>query len=368
MVCFQPIKCYLPFDLDAQGKKRLIFSEQKVNEIIINSNLAKKYVNNSFSLDVPKLIVSSDYGQTGFINGIISSVPCGKCIGCRNDNARRWSARCYNEAQSVGVNNCCFVTLTFNNKMLFNRVNPWSLDKSAFSGFLKRLRKRIKYTYNIDNVRFFCVGEYGSKKSRPHYHLLLFGFNFPDKKVLQGVGVPQKLQPHIINGRLIRNYYSDFLNSCWSPAYSDESFGFSVISDLTYEDCAYTARYCLKKLGNFNKSINRESEFINSSRNPGIGYDFFKKYYKNILSLGYIDLGNNRRSDIPRYYIDKLKDIDYDYYEKYLLDKRNFLIDNLFHEVKDLSEQRLLAKEELLNQKLEKYVREYELDLILHNI
>lgn len=375
MVCFEPLNAFLPFNEDSAGKRRLIFSPKIVNNMVAMSDLSKK---NSFSdneLHVvgtgysdSRIIVAPDFHFTGNLDGVITRIPCGKCLGCRNDNARRWSARCYNEAQSVGLRNCCFVTLTFNNKMLYSRENPWSLNKKSFSGFIKRLRSRIKDKYGIDGVRFFSCGEYGSLKGRPHYHMLIYGFNFPDKKIMKGPGFPKKLQPHIIDGRVINNYYSDFLNSCWSPAGIDDSFGFATISDLTYEDCAYTARYVLKKLGCFEKSKNRESEFINASRMPGLGYDFFYRYYKNILCAGRIDLGNGRFSDIPRYYVEKLKEFDPVYYERLRVDRLHNIIYNLFIEEKNPTKQRLIAQQEILNQKLEKYVREYELDTVLHNI
>lgn len=375
MVCFNPINAYLPLFPDADGKRRLIFNTQIVDNKLYMSDVSKRvsFSYNSFlfsesGYNDKRIVVAPDFYCSGEIDGLITHVPCGQCIGCLNDRARRWSARCYNEAQSVGLHNCCFITLTFNNKMLYLRDNPWSLNKSSFSGFIKRLRKRISDKYGITGVRFFCCGEYGSLKGRPHYHILLFGFNFPDKKVMKGPRYPLKLQPHSINGRMIYNYSSEFLNSCWTPAGSNESFGFATISDLTYEDCAYTARYVMKKLGQFNSSKGRESEFINVSRNKGLGYNFFLKYYKNILNLGYLDLGNGRCSDIPRYYIEQLKDFDPEYYEHFKLDKMHSLFYNLFVDEKNPTRQRLIAQEEVLKQKLDKYIRQYEFDCDLHNI
>ena len=39
-------------------------------------------------------------------------IPCGKCVGCRSDNAKMWSIRAYNELQLHDNN--CFITLTYN--------------------------------------------------------------------------------------------------------------------------------------------------------------------------------------------------------------------------------------------------------------
>jgi hypothetical protein len=51
-----------------------------------------------------------------------------------------------------------------------------SLDVSHFQKFMKRLRDRIKPL----KIRFFHCGEYGDLTRRPHYHALIFGYDFPD--------------------------------------------------------------------------------------------------------------------------------------------------------------------------------------------
>lgn len=374
MTCFHPLKAYMPFSEDCDGKRRLIFSERQVNNLILHSETEKKlYLPNGENLmsyyNHPHIILDTQFHNNGEVNGLVIRVPCGKCLGCRMDYARRWSTRCYNEAfMHNHFKNCAFLTLTFNNNMLFNRTHPWSVDKLEFSQFMKRFRKRISDRYGVTGVRFFACGEYGSLKGRPHYHALIFGFNFPDKKLIQGAGFPAKLQPRALkDGRILRYYHSDFLDSCWSPAGSDKPFGFATISDITYEDCAYTARYILKKTGS-KHSTGREPEFVLSSRNPGLGLDFWKKYYPDYIANNCIDLGSGRITDIPRYYIDKLKEFDEDVYNSYKLDKQKQIVYNLFDEKKNETSERLAVKEELLKMKLNKFVRQYEFDSSLHNI
>jgi hypothetical protein len=51
-------------------------------------------------------------------------------------------------------------------------------------------------------IRFFHCGEYGDKTRRPHYHALIFGYGFPDKKIFK----KQK------SGDL---FTSDILTKCW---------------------------------------------------------------------------------------------------------------------------------------------------------
>ena len=83
--------------------------------------------------------------------------------------------RCLHEA-SLYDNNC-FITLTFNDEY----VMP-SLDKSIFQKFMKRLRRMFPDA----RIRYFMCGEYGDKLSRPHYHACLFGFDFPDLRIVTG--------------------------------------------------------------------------------------------------------------------------------------------------------------------------------------
>ena len=46
---------------------------------------------------------------------------------------------------------------------------------------MKRLRKKLHPL----KIRFFHCGEYGDKTRRPHYHALIFGYSFPDRKLFK---------------------------------------------------------------------------------------------------------------------------------------------------------------------------------------
>lgn len=371
MTCLEPIECFMPADTDKDGKKRLIFSPQKINDYILSSDYQKKYLPHTdfkVSLDNRHIVLDGSFTHTGLIKGYLIKVPCGKCIGCRNDYARRWSARCYHEGfMHNHFKNCAFITLTFNNNMLFKRKNPWSVDKLLFSQWIKRFRERVqaKYAECTDTkLRFYACGEYGSK-GRPHYHMLLYGFNFPDKYVIQGQGYPKKLQPKYINGRLVKNYRSPFLEECWTPPNSSDSYGFTTISDVNQFTCSYVARYVMKKSG-LNEFPDREPVFTNASRMPGIGYDYLVNYYKEMFSAGCIHIGKDFVTDIPRYYVDKVKEFDPEVYNRYKLDNFHRLVNNFYKD--DISSTQLEAKRVLLNQKLELYHRTYEDEPDLHNI
>ena len=90
-------------------------------------------------------------------------VACGKCLSCLHNLRKDWCFRLRQEwKHSTGA---MFVTLTYGDR----QVPEDGLCKRDVQLFMKKLRKRCG-----GRLRYFCTGEYGSKKGRPHYHLLLF--------------------------------------------------------------------------------------------------------------------------------------------------------------------------------------------------
>ncbi len=365
MVCFHPIKAFYPLHADEQGKRYLLFGRKRYNIGWTSSQYLWMYqVNDEFqdwnpSIFNPQLYDSPYdfpiyYNNDGDICGFNIKVPCGKCIGCRLDYSRMWATRSVHEAY---INNyyqdCSFLTLTFNDDMLSRRTNPNSLNRSAFTSWIKRLRKAIKCNYDKE-IRLMACGEYGSKHKRPHYHILIYGFNFPDKYVFKY---------NKIRGKEVLYYRSPFLEKIWKPAYSDEPYGFSVIGDVNFESSAYVARYVTKKLfGPYADKVykDKEKEFLTTSRMPGLGYGYLTRFYKNIFDLGYIVLPNGHKAPIPRYYENKLQEIDPEIYYKYMISKKEKFVNNLFIENIDSTKERLIVREELKKMNLDLLVRQYE--------
>ena len=105
-------------------------------------------------------------------------IPCGKCVGCRSDNAKMWSIRAFNELQFHKDN--CFITLTYNDDNPLVQSDPYclcDLRYKHFQDFMKRLRKKTGA-----KIQYLCCGEYGLKDGRSHWHAILFGYDFPDKE------------------------------------------------------------------------------------------------------------------------------------------------------------------------------------------
>lgn len=149
--------------------------------------------------------------------------PCGKCEACLLQKSAMYTLKC--RLESEFNNYCYFVTLTYNeenipkfrfvretdvdiaddsnehfyvavdvsnnpkyNCRVLGHVSADELDISSLQNrncrgediaylrqedaqlFLKRLRKKI----TNEKIRYYCIGEYGPKHLRPHWHLLLW--------------------------------------------------------------------------------------------------------------------------------------------------------------------------------------------------
>ena len=360
MTCFHPIPAFYPLETDKDGKRYLLFGKKRYYR-----GVSSKYTlwmseltgfQGQFADFEPELpydypiYFNSDFSP----DGLNIKVPCGRCIGCRLDYSRMWATRSVHEAfMHDYYNNCAFLTLTFNDEMLNNSSFGRSLSKVHFRSWIKRLRKAVYSKYG-KTFRYMACGEYGARHQRPHYHMIIYGFNFPDKKVWKY---------NRVHGTEVIYYRSDFLEDIWRPAYSSESYGFSVIGAVNFESSAYVARYVTKKL--FGKKAcevykDKEPEFLTTSRMPGLGFDYLNKFYKDIFNHNYVTLPNGYKAPIPRYYSTKLENIDQNLYTKWRMSNIDKLIDNLFVTDLNKTEQRLLCREELKKMNLDLLKRHYE--------
>lgn len=216
-------------------------------------------------------------------------MPCHQCKGCRLERSRQWAMRCMHEASLYPDN--CFLTLTYDDDHLpKNR----SLDKEAMPSFIKRLRRYADYHYGIQGIRFYQAGEYGDKFDRPHYHALIFNFDFPDK-----------VKWKKCNGNIY--YISQDLQKLWS-------YGFALTAALTFESAAYVARYCTKKITGdaaaswytftdpeTDEILYIESEHCTMSRKGGIGKGWYDKFYKYVYNDDSV-IVRNRAMKPPKFY------------------------------------------------------------------
>lgn len=224
-------------------------------------------------------------------------VPCGKCIGCLLDKANDWATRAY--AESTLWKNNCFITLTYNDENLPKNA---SLMKKDLQDFWKRLRYYFKgeeywenpRTKKYENpIRYIVAGEYGPKTNRPHYHALVFNFK------------PKDLKYYKTNHNKDLLYTSKTIEKIWGK-------GFVIIGECTYQSACYVSRYVMKK--RFQQTAvadMKEKEFIETSRNGGIGLVYWLKNKAKILTNQGILLKTKDKvqlKKIPKYFMRKWKD------------------------------------------------------------
>lgn len=99
-------------------------------------------------------------------------LPCGKCLVCLQSKRNDWAFR-LSEEHKASKYGALFVTLTYSEK---NLPAYGSLEKTDLQKFFKRLRKKDVQS----RIRYYAVGEYGSKSARPHYHAIIFNSNEND--------------------------------------------------------------------------------------------------------------------------------------------------------------------------------------------
>lgn len=225
MTCYYPLDGWLASQAnEASGKRPVVFSR------------------NSASLDEPL------------------QIPCGKCIGCRADQALMWSIRAYHESTQHLKNS--FVTLTYSDE---NLPADGKIIKSDLQKFFKRLRRTgMKF-------RYIACGEYGDVTNRPHYHAIIFGQDFLHDKI--------ELSESL--------YTSSDLTTIWGH-------GHVTIAPVTMSSICYVCGYVHKKLGS-------PDTFSLASRRPGIGHNWLRRYRLDCLRTGTVTIEGREYPVPPRY-------------------------------------------------------------------
>lgn len=247
MTCYHPLTGYRSRDLNANGKRSIVFS------------------------------VSEGYSD------LPVKLPCGQCIGCRLERSRQWAMRCVHEAKLHDRNS--FITLTYSDE---NLPKDGSLQVKHFQDFMKRLR------WHCGSVRYFHCGEYGEKFGRPHYHACLFGFDFPDKT-------------HYKTVRGNRLYTSELLNSLWENKgfciIGDVTFESAayVARYITKKITGPKAEDHYSRVNSKGEIFSLAPEYTTMSRRPGIARDWFKQFSSDVYPKDFVTL-RGKKLKPPKYY------------------------------------------------------------------
>ena len=302
-------------------------------------------------------------------------IPCGKCIACRLEYSKQWANRCMLEAREHEENQ--FITLTYADEYLpktkginietgeidyeYATLKPEDLQK-----FMKDLRRYYEYHYDwkykehevlpfdnwdrhenghfykVDNwgIRFYACGEYGTEKERPHYHIIAFNLPIFDKNYL-----------FTDNKTGTKNYTSETIEKIWKK-------GIVGVADVTWESCAYVARYVMKKAKGRNavelfRESGREQEFTRMSRNPGIAKHYYEQHKDKIYENDEIWLKNKKGAikAKPARYFDKLYDLEHPELMEAIKKNRQTIaeqVEKTRKENSDLSREEYLEQQEII--------------------
>ncbi len=231
-------------------------------------------------------------------------VACGQCFGCRLDRTRMWAMRIIHESELHKDDaGSCFITLTYRSEAesTIEQLNKkhhvpkdYSLNKSHFQKFIKRLRKKFP-----QKIRYFQCGEYGDETKRPHYHAVLFNCNFEDQRLWT-------------EKEGLLTYTSQILEDLWQ-------YGYCTVSELNWETASYTSGYILKKVNGqmadeeyLRSDENGEAYWVlppyltmslGRKRPGGIGAQFYERYKSDFFPSDTCPVpGKGIYQSIPRYY------------------------------------------------------------------
>jgi len=211
------------------------------------------------------------YVQDKFTGNYIP-VPCSKCPPCMKRRTSGWSYRLVKEGERS--KSALFVTLTYDtNYVPITEKGFMNLDKTDVQKFFKRLRK-----LSNQKLKYYVCGEYGTKKMRPHYHIILFNAN----------------QEMIYKAWMLNN----------------KPIGSIYIGQVTDASIGYTLKYMTKK-GKIPLHFNddRQKEFSLMSKKMGDNYitpKMIKWHKEDLEKRMYVNLKDNKKIAMPRYYKDKI--------------------------------------------------------------
>lgn len=172
-----------------------------------------------------------------------------------------------------------FVTLTYATGRVpitsGMKGHAMSLRKTDVQKFMKRLRK-IEQGNN--SIKYFAVGEYGSKGERPHYHAIIFNAN------------------------------RENIERAW--ALDNKKIGEIHIGSVTEASIVYTLKYMCKHMRiRKDDPYGREREFRLMSKGMGEDYvtEQMKKWHlQDPVERMYIPLKDGKKIAMPRYYKDRI--------------------------------------------------------------
>ena len=259
-------------------------------------------------------------------------LPCGKCAGCKAQYRQDWSTRCYCEAKARETS--CMINLTYKTNH-FPGGKP-HVSKEDIRGFIKRLRRAVDRRKPGTRISYLVVSEYGPKTGRPHYHGIIFGWEFPDIEL-----DPEPTQ----KGN--RMFKSELCERIWKKGRCR----------IGTADTGEAAKYCMDYLGKESSQWigvdGRPDQFKMQSTCPAIGRTYYERWGKDIYPDDFIVI-DGIKTPVPRVF-DKWYEEDDP--EGYARIKRKRNAEAIRRADRENRPERRKAREVIMKQKAERKVR-----------
>lgn len=199
--------------------------------------------------------------------------PCGRCPACVRTRASQWGFRLMFQYMLPDTTDAFFVTLTYDNDHLPGSDNGlMTLNYDHLTAFFKRLRY-LDSGHGKGNIKYWAVGEYGTRFKRPHYHIILF-------------------------------------NACADDILASWPMGHVYLGAVT----GASIGYCFKYLGKSSKvgredGDDRAPERSRMSKGIGKEYltaDMVEWHRSDLMERMYVRAQDGKRVSMPRYFKDRI--------------------------------------------------------------
>ena len=213
-------------------------------------------------------------------------LPCGTCRNCNKQYIDQWVTKILFEYKST-QSGVLFVTLTYDNEHLPSSENysGGELSKPDLKLFLRRLNRNYNYRYAEDNkklnlqpLKYFAVGEYGSQTNRAHYHLLLLN-TYPEYRDIEKIikrswqlSDPEQIKVDLVG----------------TKGTLDNQSNSNTAGELA-ASIRYTLKYILKNHGK-GTDLHKQSEFTLKTMRPAIGTSYLSEFAKRLRKYNYYPL------------------------------------------------------------------------------
>ena len=238
----------------------------------------------------PYLVENHAYGDEPI------PVGCGSCVYCLERNSNEWSFRLMQE-DKVSIS-AYFVTLTYTTVALpITEKGYRTLSRKHLTNYFKKLRNRHHDSRNSrwryfgwhehKPIKYYAVGEYGSKHKRPHYHAIIF------------------------------NAHPDHIESAWDELENQDGkmvpAGSTFIGTVTRASCRYVMKYMMKDQGNrqalpYVWPCDSIPQFAVQSKHLGKSYltPEMIQWHRDDMDRNYCVWPSGYKCTMPRYYRDKI--------------------------------------------------------------